>query len=202
MMSREQNEQLSRVGPGTLMGKLLRRYWAPFLLSSEIPEPDCPPVRVKAYGREPGVLSRQQGPVGLIDEFCAHRGVSLWFGRNEECGLRCPYHGWKYDVTGQCVDLPSEPEESGLRKNIKLKSYPLHREGGNRLGLYGTAGPEAPAACAGMDRCRAAAAVRLEAPAGVQLPAGDGGRHRFEPCLVAARQRAQQRSAVHGHQGQ
>ena len=65
-----------------------------------------------------------KGQIGLIDEFCAHRGVSLWFGQNEECGLRCPYHGWKYDVTGQCVDLPSEPEESGFRKNIKLKSYP------------------------------------------------------------------------------
>ncbi len=71
-----------------------------------------------------------KGQIGLIDEFCAHRGVSLWFGQNEECGLRCPYHGWKYDVTGQCVDLPSEPEESGFRKNIKLKSYPCIEKAG------------------------------------------------------------------------
>ncbi len=71
-----------------------------------------------------------KGQIGLIDEFCAHRGVSLWFGQNEECGLRCPYHGWKYDVTGQCVDLPSEPEESGFRKNIKLKSYPCVEKAG------------------------------------------------------------------------
>src|SRR5689334_15917814 len=130
MMSREQNDQLSRVGPGTLMGKLLRRYWAPFLLSSEIPEPDCPPVRVKLMGENLVCFRDSKGQIGLIDEFCAHRGVSLWFGQNEECGLRCPYHGWKYDVTGQCVDLPSELEDSGFRKNIKLKSYPCIEKAG------------------------------------------------------------------------
>ena len=65
-----------------------------------------------------------------MDEFCAHRGVSLWFARNEECGLRCPYHGWKYDVTGQCIDVPSEPEASGFANKIKLKSYPLVERGG------------------------------------------------------------------------
>ena len=70
------------------------------------------------------------GKLGLIDEFCAHRGVSLWFGRNEECGLRCAYHGWKYDVSGQCVDIPSEPEESGFRQKIRLRSYPLAERGG------------------------------------------------------------------------
>ena len=68
--------------------------------------------------------------MALIDEFCAHRGVSLWFGRNEESGLRCPYHGWKYDVTGQCIEVPSEPEESGFCSKIKLKSYPLVERGG------------------------------------------------------------------------
>ncbi len=68
--------------------------------------------------------------IGLIDEFCAHRRVSLWFGRNEECGLRCAYHGWKYDVTGQCVDLPSEPEETGMRSRIRLKAYPCVEHGG------------------------------------------------------------------------
>ncbi|MGB7455841.1 MAG: Rieske 2Fe-2S domain-containing protein, partial [Pseudolabrys sp.] len=92
MMSREQNDQLSRVGPGSFMGKLLRRYWAPFLLASEIPEPDCPPVRVKLMGEKLICFRDSKGRIGLIDEFCAHRGVSLWFGQNEECGLRCPYH--------------------------------------------------------------------------------------------------------------
>jgi phthalate 4,5-dioxygenase len=124
MMSREQNDQLSRIGPGTLMGKLLRRYWAPFLLASEIPGPDCPPVKVKLMGERLIAFRDSKGRIGLIDEFCAHRGVSLWFGENAECGIRCHYHGWKYDVTGRCTDLPSEPEESGFRKHIKLKSYP------------------------------------------------------------------------------
>jgi len=130
MMSREQNEQLSRVGPGTLMGKLLRRYWAPFLLSSEIPEPDCPPVRAKLMSESLVCFRDSKGQIGLIDEFCAHRGVSLWFGRNEENGLRCSYHGWKYDVTGQCTEIPSEPDNPKLCQRMKLKSYPLVERGG------------------------------------------------------------------------
>jgi phenylpropionate dioxygenase-like ring-hydroxylating dioxygenase large terminal subunit len=82
MMSREQNDQLCRVGPGSFMGKLFRRYWAPFLLTSEIPEPDCPPVRVKLLGESLICFRDSKGRIGLIDEFCAHRGVSLWFGQN------------------------------------------------------------------------------------------------------------------------
>ena len=202
MMSREQNDQLSRIGPGTLMGKLLRRYWAPFLLAAEIPEPDCPPVRVKLMGESLIAFRDSKGRIGLIDEFCAHRGVSLWFGENEECGMRCPYHGWKYDVTGQCVDLPSEPEESGFRKNIKLKSYPCIEKAGIIWAYMGPPELAAAAAGAGMDRGQARAALRLQAAAGMQLPAGDGRRHRFQPRVVAARQRAQQGSAVQGQQGQ
>jgi phenylpropionate dioxygenase-like ring-hydroxylating dioxygenase large terminal subunit len=130
MMSREQNDQLCRIGPGTLMGKLLRRYWAPFLLASEIPEPDCPPVKVTLMGERLIAFRDSKGRIGLLDEFCAHRGASLWFGESADCGIRCHYHGWKYDVTGQCVDLPSEPEESGFRKHIKLKSYPCIEKAG------------------------------------------------------------------------
>ncbi len=130
MLSEETNTLLTRTGPGTPMGELLRRYWIPALLDSELPERDCPPVRVKLLGEKLVAFRDTEGRIGLIDEFCAHRGVSLWFGRNEECGLRCPYHGWKYDVSGQCVDLPSEPEESGMRSRIKLKSYPCVELGG------------------------------------------------------------------------
>ncbi len=100
MTTREQNDFLTLTGPGTPMGELMRRYWIPALLSSEIPEPDCPPVRVKLLGERLIAFRDTAGRVGVMDEFCAHRGVSLWFGRNEENGLRCPYHGWKYDVTG------------------------------------------------------------------------------------------------------
>ena len=112
------------------MGNLLRRYWIPILLTDELPEDECPPVRVKLLSERLLAWRDSRGRYALIDQFCAHRGVSLWFGRNEENGLRCPYHGWKYDHTGQCVDVPSEPPESGFCKRIKLKSYSLVESGG------------------------------------------------------------------------
>ena len=130
MMSQEQNDQLTRTGPGTLMGDLFRRFWVPALLASELPEPDCPPVRVKLLSEKLVAFRDSSGKVGMIDEFCAHRGVSLWFGRNEQGGIRCPYHGWKYDTTGQCVDLPSEGPDGPMRPRIKLKSYPCIELGG------------------------------------------------------------------------
>src|SRR5215510_962311 len=130
MTTREQNDFLTQTGPGTAMGNLFRRYWIPALTSKELPDPDCAPVRVKLLSERLLAFRDTQGRIGLMDEFCAHRGVSLWFGRNEESGLRCPYHGWKYDVTGQCIDVPSEPAESGFCNKIKLKSYPLIEKGG------------------------------------------------------------------------
>src|SRR5512135_523005 len=113
MTSRDENELLTRTGPGTPMGALFRRYWIPALAAVELPEPDCPPVRVTLLTEKLIAFRDSEGRPGLIDEFCAHRGASLWFGRNEENGLRCPYHGWKYDVNGQCTEVPSEPVESG-----------------------------------------------------------------------------------------
>src|SRR5258706_6348514 len=130
MISAEDNEKLTRTGPGTLMGALFRRYWLPVLHAREVGEPDCAPVRVKLLDESLVCFRDTNGKIGLIDEFCAHRGVSLWFGRNEECGLRCPYHGWKYDVTGQCVDLPSEGGQGPMQKRIRLKSYPCFELGG------------------------------------------------------------------------
>jgi phthalate 4,5-dioxygenase oxygenase subunit len=130
MLRKEQNLLLTETGPGTPMGRMFRSYWLPALLSDELPENDCPPVRVKLLGERLIAFRDSMGRRGLIDEFCAHRGVSLWFGRNEECGLRCSYHGWKYDVTGQCVEVPSEPEASGFARKIKLQSYPLVERGG------------------------------------------------------------------------
>lgn len=129
MLREEVNELLTQTGPGTPMGELFRQYWLPAVLAEELPENDSPPVRVKLLSERLVAFRDSEGRYGLIDEFCAHRGVSLWFGRNEEAGLRCPYHGWKYDVTGQCIDVPSEPEESGFRAKIKLRSYPLVKIG-------------------------------------------------------------------------
>ncbi|MBA3737652.1 MAG: aromatic ring-hydroxylating dioxygenase subunit alpha [Actinobacteria bacterium] len=125
MLRQEDNELLTITGPGTPAGDLFRSYWLPALLAEELPENDCPQVRVKILSERLIAFRDSEGRYGLMDEFCAHRGVSLWFARNEESGLRCPYHGWKYDVTGQCMDVPSEPEESGFRARIKLRSYPL-----------------------------------------------------------------------------
>jgi phthalate 4,5-dioxygenase len=130
MLREEQNRLVTETGPATTMGRLFRCYWLPALLAEELPQNDSPPVRVKLLSERLLAFRDSDGRYGLIDEFCAHRGVSLWFGRNEECGLRCPYHGWKYDVHGNCLDVPSEPEESGFRKKIKLKSYPLVERGG------------------------------------------------------------------------
>lgn len=129
-MKAEQNEFLTRTGPGTPMGTLFRRYWLPVLLAEELPERDCPPVRVTLLSEKLLAFRDSNNRYGLIDEFCAHRGVSLWFGRNEEGGLRCPYHGWKYDVTGQCVEVPSEPAASGFAQKMKLNAYPLIERGG------------------------------------------------------------------------
>ncbi len=129
-MKKEQNDLLTQTGPGTPLGNLFRRYWLPALLSEEVALPDGPPVRLQLLSEKMLAFRDTEGKLGVIDEFCAHRGVSLWFGRNEEGGIRCPYHGWKYDVNGQCLDVPSELPESGFCQKIKLKSYPLVERGG------------------------------------------------------------------------
>jgi phthalate 4,5-dioxygenase len=129
MLKQEVNELLTQTGPGTPAGDLFRNYWLPALLAEELPENDCPPIRVKILSERLIAFRDSEGRYGLIDEFCAHRGVSLWFGRVEERGLRCAYHGWKYDVTGQCVEVPSEPENSNFSSKVKLTSYPLVKVG-------------------------------------------------------------------------
>src|SRR5512135_1854192 len=130
MLSKEDNELLTQTNPDAPMGMLIRRYWVPALLSEEIPTPDCPPARVKLLGEELVAFRDSEGRIGLIGEHCAHRGTSLFYGRNEECGLRCVYHGWKFDVDGACVDLPSEPADSPLKADAGIKSYPTVERGG------------------------------------------------------------------------
>ncbi|MFJ9389760.1 Rieske 2Fe-2S domain-containing protein [Nocardioides sp. NPDC101246] len=130
MLTREQNDLLTQTGPGTPMGNLFRRYWIPALLSEEIEGTDCDPVRVQLLGEKLIAFRDSEGRIGLIDEFCSHRTASLYFGRNEEGGLRCAYHGWKYDIDGNCVDMPSEPEGSKFCSKIKQRAYKAVEAGG------------------------------------------------------------------------
>ena len=140
MLSKEDNELLTRTDPGTPMGDLMRRYWIPALLSEEIAAPDCPPARVKLLGEELVAFRDTQGRIGLIGEHCAHRGTSLFFGRNEECGLRCVYHGWKYDVEGNVLETPAEPGASDFSKKVRHAAYPTHEANGV---IYAYLGPRA-----------------------------------------------------------
>ena len=130
MLSHEENELLVRTGPGTPMGNFMRRYWIPALFSEALPEPDCPPVRVKLLGEKLVAFRTTDGKVGLVDERCPHRNASMFFGRNEENGLRCVYHGWKFDTEGNCTDMPSEPPESNFKRKVKIEAYPCLESGG------------------------------------------------------------------------
>jgi len=130
MLSVEENEMLTHVGPGTIMGDLLRQYWTPALLSTELPSPDCAPVRVRLMCENLIAFRTTSGRVGLIQDACPHRAASFFFGRNEEEGIRCIYHGWKFDITGQCLDMLSEPPESSFPGKVKAMAYPCVERGG------------------------------------------------------------------------
>ena len=138
MLSAAENEVLTRTGAGTPMGELFRRFWLPVLLSQELPEPDCPPVRVRVMGEDLVAFRDTKGRVGLLDPRCPHRGANLFFGRNEECGIRCIYHGWKFDVAGECLELPAMRDAKDyekVRKSVRVNAYPV-REHGEMIWAY------------------------------------------------------------------
>jgi phenylpropionate dioxygenase-like ring-hydroxylating dioxygenase large terminal subunit len=139
MLSKEENDSVTKTGPGTPMGELMRSYWIPVALSGELPEADSPPIRVKLLGERLVAFRDSAGRVGLLEEFCAHRRASLFLGRNEEGGLRCVYHGWKYDASGKCLEMPNEPPESRFCDKIRLKSYSTVEQGGV---IWAYLGPE------------------------------------------------------------
>ena len=130
MLRPEDNEKITRVGPGTPGGDYMRRYWQPILMSFELPEADGPPVRVRLLGEDLVAFRDSEGHVAFVDAFCPHRRAPMFFGRNEECGLRCVYHGWKFDRHGDCTDMPSEPAGSPLQARVKIKAYPGFEGGG------------------------------------------------------------------------
>src|SRR5688572_2353408 len=135
MTTREQNELLCRVEGAAPMGQLMRQHWLPMCMSEEVAERDGAPVRARLLGEDMVAFRDSNGRLGVLDEFCPHRGASLVFGRNEECGLRCLYHGWKFDVEGKCVDMSSEPEGASIRNSMRTKAYPA-REGGGFVWVW------------------------------------------------------------------
>ena len=130
MLSRAESHLITRTGPGTPMGELWRRFWLPALMSWELPEPDCPPVRIRLLSENLVGVRDTHGTVALVAENCPHRGASLFFGRNEERGLRCVYHGWKFDGSGACVDMPNEPPESNFKHKVRVTAYPCVERAG------------------------------------------------------------------------
>jgi len=122
MLSRQDNDTLTQVGAGTAMGELFRCFWLPALLSEEIRDPDGAPVRLRLLGEDLVAFRDTSGRVGIVEAYCAHRRAGLFFGRNEDHGLRCVYHGWKFDANGQCVDMPSEPYAPNMDK-VRIKAY-------------------------------------------------------------------------------
>jgi len=135
MLSRADNEFLTRSGKGTPMGELLRRFWMPALLSEELPERDGPPRKIRIMGEDLLAFRQTDGRIGIVEPHCPHRGANLYYGRNEDCGLRCSFHGWKFDLDGNCVDLPTSPPESAYKDTIKLLAYPA-REWADMIWVY------------------------------------------------------------------
>ena len=130
MLSAEKNAYLTAVGPGTAMGALLRCYWIPLLYSHELPTADGPPKRIRLLGESLIAFRDTTGRVGLLDHRCPHRGASLFYGRNEDGGLRCVYHGWKYDIDGRCLEIPNEAAGSQLAGKVRATAYPCQEANG------------------------------------------------------------------------
>ena len=146
MLTARDNQLITRTGPGTPLGEYFRRFWLPALTSNELPQPDCPPLRLRLLSENLVAFRDTNGDVGLVSENCPHRGASMFFGRNEEAGLRCVYHGWKFDLTGACVDMPSEPAESNFKTKVRTTAYPTIERSGLIWAYMGPADlqPELP----------------------------------------------------------
>ena len=182
MLKQEENELITRVGPGTPMGNFMREYWVPAMLSSEVPAADSDPVRILLLGEQLIGFRDSNGNVGLLQNNCPHRGASLFFGRNEEAGLRCVYHGWKFDVEGNCIDMPNEPAESDFRHKVKAMAYPCQERGGivwTYMGPRKTP-PPLPDLEGNMQPDSDQNSAR------VQLAADPGRRHRHDACRLPA----------------
>ena len=130
MLSKEDNELLTSVEGDAPMGQAMRRYWLPALLAEDVEKPGGRPVRVRLFGEDLVAFRDSEGKLGLVDEQCPHRLASFAIGRNEDCGIVCIYHGWKFDVNGNCIDMPTEPEDRGYKDRVKIQAYPVREANG------------------------------------------------------------------------
>ena len=160
-------------------------------MSSELPAPDCPPLRVRLLGENLIAFRATSGKVGLIQNSCPHRGASLFFGRNEEEGLRCVYHGWKFDATGACVDMPSEPAESNFKAKVRARAYPCVERNGIIWAYMGPRATPPPLPDIEANMLAGGEYASAEGLARVQLDAGPRGRHRHHPPGLPALRRRQ-----------
>jgi len=136
MLTQEENEILTRVGPGTPAGELLRRYWHPVAIAAELPE-DNPVKFVRVLGEDLVLFQTKNGELGLLEDRCSHRGASLSYGSVDERGIACAYHGWLYDIHGNCLEVPSEPAGSTFCRSIKHKAYPVQKLAGLYWAYFG-----------------------------------------------------------------
>ena len=188
MLSPEDNTRLTRTGPDTPMGNVFRAYWMPALLSRELPEADCPPKRVRLLGEDFVAFRDTRGRVGIVEPVCPHRGANLFFGRVADCGIRCSYHGWKFDHRGNCLEIPTLTPEAEQRIKPKAALRALEtRESGDVIWAYMGRGSGAGTAPVRVRRSAARAPVRIEEAAAVQLGPSLRGRPRHGALLVPAR---------------
>ena len=150
-MHAAQNELITRIGPGTPCGALMRSYWQPVALLDEfdaaldVRVASRPVKRVRVLGQDLVLFRDGTGRYGLLDRACPHRGADLAFGRHEPEGLRCPFHGWKFAVDGRCLETPAEPVGSTLCTRVRQRSYPVREQSGVLFGWFGPEGSTPPA---------------------------------------------------------
>jgi phthalate 4,5-dioxygenase oxygenase subunit len=144
MLSKEENELLTRVEGDAPMGQAMRRYWIPALLAEDVEKPGGRPIRVRLFGEDLVAFRDSEGKLGLVDEQCPHRLASFAIGRNEDCGIVCIYHGWKFDVNGNCLDMPTEPDDHGYKDRVKIQAYPVREANGLIFTYMGPKAEEPP----------------------------------------------------------
>ncbi|HZO30838.1 MAG TPA: Rieske 2Fe-2S domain-containing protein [Chloroflexota bacterium] len=185
MLTAEESSLLTGTNAGTPMGTLFRRFWLPVLAAHELTECDGPPLRLRVLGEELVAFRDTEGAIGIVSAYCARRRANLYFGRNEGCGLRCVYHGWKFDVSGRCVEMPTEPADSTFRQRISIKSYPAQEWGGLIWVYMGPPEKTPELSQLGWSLVPDTHRVVAHLPR-MQLHAGPGGRDRHRPHLVPA----------------